>query len=121
MIFGGATGKHIQTLSKIQNRILRICIFSNAHIETDRLYDICKTSKLDVRRTVHLNIFMYKQQNNALIVNKRNVNTRAHDALLFTTQKTNDEKLNVFYREALSWNSLPVIERNIPDYKKLTL
>ena len=62
---------------------------------------------------------MYKQQYNVDIVNKRKVNTRAHDALLFTTKKTNNEKYkyNVLYRGAISWNGLPAVERNIPEYK----
>ena len=35
---------------------------------------------------------MYKQQTNVDIVDKRNVNTRAHDALLFVTNEPNNEK-----------------------------
>ena len=35
---------------------------------------------------------MYKQQTNVDIVNKRNVKTRAHGALLFVTNKPNNEK-----------------------------
>ena len=91
----------------------------HVYIETERLCALCKTDKLDVCRKVQLNLFMYKQQGNMVIVNRRNVNTRAHDALLLTTQKTNNEKYkqNIFYRGTISWNNLPAIERNINDFK----
>ena len=120
VIYGGAKGKQIQQLQKIQNRILRICIYTNVYIEKEQLYILCKTSKIEVRREVHLNLFMYKQQGNVDIINKRKVNTRAHDALLFTTHKPQNEKYkqNVHYRGAISWNNLPSIERNIPEYEK---
>ena len=120
VIYGGAKGKQIQQLQKIQNRILRICIYTNVYIEKEQLYILCKTSKIEVRREVHLNLFMYKQQGNVDIINKRKVNTRAHDALLFTTHKPQNEKYkqNVYYRGAISWNNLPSIERNIPEYEK---
>ena len=82
------------------------------------MYELCKTSKLELRREVHL--YMFKQCNNIDIVNIRNVNTRAHDALLFTTTKPNNEKYmqNVYYRGAITWNNLTVAERNIIDLKK---
>ena len=35
----------------------------------------------------YLVLFMYKQKGQFFIVNRRTVNTRAHDALLFTTKK----------------------------------
>ena len=120
IIYGGAKGKLIQKLQKTQNRILKICLYTNVYIETDRMYELCKTSKLELRRKVHLNLYMFKQRDNINIVNIRNVNTRAHDALLFTTTKQNNEKYkqNVFYRGAITWNSLTVAERNIKDLKK---
>ena len=69
-----------------------MCIYTNEYIETERLYIIGKTSKLEIRREVHLNLFMYRQQQNVDIINKRKVYTRAHDALLFITKKPNNEK-----------------------------
>ena len=120
VIYGGAKGQPIKKLQTIQNRILGICLYTNEYIETNQLYTLCKTSKIEIRRVVHLNLLMYKQRDNVHIVNKRNINTRAHDALLFTTQKPNNEKYkqNVFYRGALTRNNLPVRERNIPDFEK---
>ena len=63
---------------------------------------------------------MFKQTGNVNIVNTRDVRTRAHDAVLFTTIKPNNGKYkrNVFYKGALVWNALPIIERNIDRYDK---
>ena len=46
------------------------------------------------------------------IINRRNVDTRAHDALLFTTCKPNNKKneQNVYHRGAIGRNSLPVLK-----------
>ena len=62
---------------------------------------------------------MFKKKGNMTIVNNRNVRTRAHDAILFITVKPNNEKCkrSVLYKRALSWNSLPVNERNIEKYE----
>ena len=120
VIYGGAKGKLIQKLQTTQRRILKICTYSQRYIDTDQLYIACKTSKIDLRREIHLNLFMFKQQDNLEIVNSRKINTRAHDALLFTTYKPKNEKCkqNVYYRGAISWNNLPAIERNIPVFDK---
>ena len=75
---------------------------------------------LEDRRILHLNLFMFKQRDNVDIVNNRNVRTRAQDAPLFKTIKPNSEKYkrNVYYKGAITWNSLTVIERNQPLYDK---
>ena len=64
---------------------------------------------------------MFKQKGNVNIVNSRNVRTRAHDAILYTTVKPNNDKYkrNVLYKGALAWNNLPAIERNIENYENL--
>ena len=87
VIYGGAKGKPINRLQKIRQRILRMCIYTNEHIETDQLYIMCKTTKLELRREVHLNLFMFRQQTNIDIVNLRRLNMRAHDALVFKKKK----------------------------------
>ena len=77
--------------------------------------------KLYKRRTVHLQLYMFKQRNNAEFVNSRKVCTRAHDAILFNTNRPNSEKykINVFYKGAIIWNSMTVKERSIETYDKL--
>ena len=120
VIYDGANQKLLNDLQTAQNRILRTCLYEDRAANTNMLHRNCNISKLQDRRLLHLNLFMYKQKLNVNIVNNRNIRTRAHDALLFTTVKPNNEKYkrNVFYKGALLWNNLPVVERNIPTYEK---
>ena len=69
---------------------------------------------------LHLNLYMFKQKGNVDIVNTRNIRKRAHDAILYTTVKPNNEtyKRNVYYKGALLWNNLIANERNIEMYEK---
>ena len=77
-------------LQLAQNRILRTCLYGDRLADTVLLHQHCKNAKLQDRRILHLNL--YKQQNNVNIVNIRNVRTRAHDALLFSTVKPHNEE-----------------------------
>ena len=61
VIYSGVKGKLIHKLQTTQNRILSIYTYSNVHIATDEFYILCKSSKLEFRREVHLNLFMHKQ------------------------------------------------------------
>ena len=78
-------------------------------------------STLTKRRDMHLKLFMFKQKLNGEIVNTRQINTRAHDAILFLTIRPNSEKykVNVYYRGALLWNEMSVKERSIESYDEL--
>ena len=62
---------------------------------------------------------MYKNKNNTVILNTRNIRTRLHDAPVFNTIKPLCEKYkaNDYYKGALMWNRLPVHIRNIEKYK----
>ena len=55
-----------------------------------------------------------KHKCNELIVNRRNVYTRAHDATCPNNEKF---KRNISYTGALKWNKLPVFNRNIEKYE----
>ena len=61
---------------------------------------------------------MHKQCNNELIVNRRNINTRAHDVLFMQLQRPLNEKYkrNIYYNGTIKWNELPVNNRNIEGY-----
>ena len=52
------------------------------------------------------------------LVNTRVIHTRAHDAILFTTERPQSEKykINVLYKGAVLWNQLTVTERNFHSY-----
>ena len=78
----------------------------------------CKIAKLKVRRIAHLRMFMFKQKNNEQIVNRREINTRAHDAILFDTERPMNvrSKRNIYYNGALRWNELTVEVRNTVKY-----
>ena len=57
VIYGGTKCGLLSKLHKItQNRILRMSKYWNVHIETERLYMLCKTSKLELRREIHMNL-----------------------------------------------------------------
>ena len=94
--------KLLDKLQVLQNRALRVCINRQEHVPTVLLHQECKIAKLEVRRIAHLRMFMFKQKNNVMIVNRREVNTRAHDALLFTLFRPNNEKYkrNIYYNGA---------------------
>ena len=113
-----ADRKSLDKLQTLQNRALRMCVNSDVHLSRIRLHQDCKISKLDVRRTAHLRLFMFKQRNNEMIVNRREVHTRAHDALLFQTKRPSNEqyKRNIYYNGALRWNEMSVANRGIESY-----
>ena len=75
----------LDKLQVLQNRALRICLNRQEHVPVVRMHQDCKIAKFKARRITHLRMFMYKQKYNELIVNYRDVRTRAHDALLFNT------------------------------------
>ena len=96
-------------------------MYKNYHISVNNLHLLCNVKKLDVRREMHLKLFMFKHKLNLEIVNTRPVNTRAHGATLFVTIRPNSEKykMNIFYKGALLWNNMNVMERNIATYGEL--
>ena len=110
--------KSLEKLQTLHNRALRICINRNVHISRIRLHQECNIAKLRVRRIVHLRMFMFKQCENELLINIRPVNTIAHDAPLFHTERPSNEayKRNIYYNGALRWNELAVDLRNIKEY-----
>ena len=82
---------------------------------------MCGIGNLEMRRKMHLQLYMFKQKHNVEIVNTRNVYTRAHDAVLYVTHKPNSEKYkkNVFYKGPIAWNSLSVQIRKTQTYTSL--
>ena len=121
ILYEGANKKLIDKLQVIQNRCLRTCLLPNQHIPTIRLHESCETANLISRRKMRLQLYMFKQKHNNCIVNDRNVYTRSHDAILFTTVKPNSEKYknNVLYKGAIAWNGLSVAIRKSQTYSIL--
>ena len=75
ILYDGANKKLTGKLQVLQNRCLRTCLLPNQHIPTIRLHENCKIANLEARRRMHLQLYMYKQRNNMLIVNNRNIPT----------------------------------------------
>ena len=56
-----------------------------------------KICKLDDRRNVNVYNFMFKQKNKLGIIDIREIRTRAHDALLYTTKLPLCENISVMF------------------------
>ena len=69
-------------LQVIQNRCLRTCLLPRQHIPTIRLHEVCTIAKPEMRRRMHLQLYMFKLKHNITIVNTRNVATCIHNAVL---------------------------------------
>ena len=58
ILYDGTNKKLMEKLQVLQNRCLRTCILSDQHIPTIRLHEMCKISKLEVRRRMHLQLYI---------------------------------------------------------------
>ena len=118
VFFTNSNANQVKKLQTLQNRALRICYNARIYVPTDMLHQPSQIPKLDIRRKTHLLNFMYKNKNNTLLLNNRNIPTRLHDAPVFKTIKPTCEKYkaNVYYKGALLWNGLPVCIRNTETY-----
>ena len=121
VLYDGSNQSLLKKIQMLQNRCLRTCVYKNYHIAVDELHAICTVTPLNILGIMHLKLFMFKQRNNMDIVNIRQVHTRAHDAILFITNRPNSEKykLNVYYKGALLWNDMTVPELSFETYNKL--
>ena len=108
--YDGAIKKFTGKLQVLQNCCLHTFLPPKKHIPTIRLHKICIVANLEMRRKIRLQLDMFKQKHNFNIVNTRNVATRIHDAVLFTTFKPNSRKYknNVIYKRSIVLNSLNV-------------
>ena len=113
----------LNRMQVVQNRALRMALGVNHRYPTILVHQNAAISSLKPRRVSHLRNFMFKQQSNLDIVNVRLVNTRAHDATVFTTLRPKNEtyKRNVYYRGAITWNQLSVDVRNTADFQNFKL
>ena len=107
----------------LQNRGLRLVLRVEDRVPVIMIHQQAKISKLNARREAHMRQFMFKQQQNMSIVNQRDVRTRAHDAILFTTLIPKNEKYrrSILYRGANTWNKLSVDLRNMKDFEAFKL
>ena len=105
-------------MKKIVNlfyRGLRLCDGTNVNVSKEMLCRECHIAPLDIRREMHLLLFMHKQTCKEHLLKKHAVMTRLHQAPVFNAYKPNNEKAkqNVLYRGAISWNALQSSNRNL--------
>ena len=115
IIYAGTSQNNITTITNLFYRGLRICDSSNTKITRDQLCHDCHIAPLDVRRDIHLLLFMCKQRCNEQLLKRTRKRTRLHQAPVFKLCKPNNEKVkqNVLYRGAILWNGLPAHDRNM--------
>ena len=118
IVYARTSSENLQKISKLFYRGLRICDNNNVKIIKEELCENCKISPLEIRRDIHLLLFMHKQLNKDELLKKTTVPTRLHQAPVFDCYKPNNEKAkqNILYRGAQKWNTLPAIDRN-KDFK----
>ena len=100
ILYDNSNMKLLGKLQTLQNRCLRICSLEAYHVPVIYLHEVCNIAGLNLRRNMHLILYMYKQKRNITIVDSRNIFTRAHDALLFLFERPNSEKYknNVLFK-----------------------
>ena len=115
IIYTGTSQNNITKITNLFYRGLRICDNSNNKISRDILCHDCHIAPLNIRREMHLLLFMHKETHNECLLKKSRIRTRLHQAPVFKLCKPNNEKvkLNLFYRGAILWNGLPAQDRNM--------
>ena len=114
IIYAGTNQTNLNKIVNLFYRGLRICDNTNNKITKETLCEDCHIAPLDVRREIHLLLFMHKQTCSDYLLKKPKIQTRLHQAPVFKLCKPNNEKVkqNILYRGAISWNSLPAHDRN---------
>ena len=115
ILYNCSSIRHLNKLHNLQNKGLKICFGHGTHLTVEEMHIEANLRMLQNRRIQHVLTFMFKQQNNARIVDIRNIRTRAHDAVLFNTRFPTCEKYkhNIFFYGAHIWNQLPAKERKL--------
>ena len=122
VIFSGTSVRNLSSIDRLFYRGLRICLNFNFTLSKEDVCNECHISTLGARRNLHLLLFMHHFKNCEKMLKNSNIQTRLHQAPVFWYYKPDNERvrLNVFYRGALAWNTLPANERNMSfkDFKK---
>ena len=120
IICAGTSQTNLDKVVNLFYRGLRICDNTNNKVSKETLCSDCHIASLDVRREMHLLLFIHKQTDIDHLFKKSRVKTRLHQAPVFKLCKPNNEKAkqNVLYRGAIAWNGQPGCDRN-KTYKDL--
>ena len=119
IVFAGTSLENLNKIDRLFYCGLRICLNYNFSLSKDEVCNECHISTLSARRNLHLLLFIHHHKDCDYLLKTSNIRTRLHQAPVFWNYKPNNERvrLNVFYRGALTWNSLPANERNL-DFKE---
>ena len=120
IMYAGTSARNLDDITKHFYRGLLIYCQSVDQSAKQELCHQCHISPLEVRRAVHLLLFMQKQLSNKNLSKTINVNTRLHQGPVFNSNKPNNEKAkqNSFYRGAMAWNNLTAGDRK-RDFKNV--
>ena len=116
ILYNGCNQNLLSKIQTLQNRCLHLCNFEPYHVPVIYLHQISGIARLDLRRRMHLILYMFKQRTNMSKVNIRVTYTRTHDALLFNTERPLSEKKKNLFKGAMLWNLLTVPIHNIESY-----
>ena len=108
-------------LQKLQDKCLRICLGIVDKCSSDTLHNRAHVAKLEDRRKVHVNNFMFKRKEKKLglaIQDENLTQTRIRAAPSFSLAKPSNElyKRSVCYYGAQQWNQLPGELRRLDSY-----
>ena len=118
VLFHKASAKEIGKFQTLKNKCLRICLCKDRRFSTEGSHKLANVPFLKDRRAAHINNFMYIRKKNKVLLNNKEIRTRAHDAPLFNviTPRCESFKRSVGYFGATEWNNLSVNIRNIDNF-----
>ena len=92
ILYDGCNQNLLSQIQTLQSRCVHLCNFEPYHVPVIYLHQISGIARLDLRRRMHLILYMFKQKTNISKVNIRVTHTRAPDALLFIAERPLSEK-----------------------------
>ena len=115
IVYSGTALLNLNKIDRLFYRGLRICMGNNGIYDREDLCNECKLSNLSKRRDLHILLFMHKQSSKVDLLKPCHIVTRLHSAPVFWQYKPSSEKarMNILYRGASLWNSLPANVRNL--------
>ena len=110
----------LEEIQKLQYRALRICFKAARLTPRIELLSRGQLPKLEYRRIAHLRNYMHKRSKTEKYMDKTDIQTRAHQAPLFTILKTDTKAFDksVLIKGGLEWNNLSADIRLLDTYDK---
>ena len=101
-----------------QTKALKICYGLHGIQDENLSHSNANLALLDKRRECHMLNFMYKRQSMDEYIDKRNLPTRAYNAIKFPipNYQISHFKTSLLYKGSYLWNQLPTDIKNINIY-----